>query len=346
MTALKSNLIVNYIPSTVTEDDFRTMFEPFGAMTNCKLIKGMGYGFVKYETDAEANAALQALNGKEMSDKRLKVSIARPEGQGAVSDKKTIYVAGLPKTYTEEDVLKVFNEYGVVDEHRLFYHNNTGASKGVAFVRMSSVPDAQKAIQTLNTKLLDGSNLPLILKEWTPKKQLTERIQGSHYDNRNAYYGPQTFAYAQPRYNPMYAGGRSQMHNPPLQHTYAQYPQQFDIYGYPTHNPYTHNPYQPQYAYPAPYSPTPHMNSHSSSVSLFVFHLPPDATESMLKDLFSQFATNGTLESSKVVVDKATGAGKGFGFVNFSHRIDAQTAIDVMNGYQLRNKYLKVSFKK
>ena len=81
MTALKSNLIVNYIPATVSEDDFRSMFEPFGEMSNCKLIKGMGYGFVKYETDVEANAALQALNGKEMQDKRLKVSIARPEGK-------------------------------------------------------------------------------------------------------------------------------------------------------------------------------------------------------------------------------------------------------------------------
>lgn len=338
MTALKSNLIVNYIPSSISEDDFRTMFEPFGAMTNCKLIKGMGYGFVKYETDAEANTALQALNGKEMSDKRLKVSIARPEG--AVSDKKTIYVAGLPKAYTEDAVLKVFTEYGVVEEHRLFYHNQTGSSKGVAFVRMANVNDAQRAISSLNSKILEGSSLPLILKEWTPKKQLSERPQ-THLYSHNPYYAPQ-YQPMPNRYSPVYTG-RHMNAMPPLQpYMNAQYPPQYDVYGYPTqHNPYAaHNPYQPQY-YPAPYSPT-----QSGSVSLFVFHLPPDATESLLKDLFGPFATNGPLESCKVVVDKATGAGKGFGFVNFANRIDAQAAIDMMNGYQLRNKYLKVSFKK
>merc|ERR1712154_707058 len=69
-------------------------------------------------------------------------------------------------------------------------------------------------------------------------------------------------------------------------------------------------------------------------VSLFVFHLPPTVTDEGLRELFQPLATNGEVISTKVIVTK-TGESKGFGFVNFSDRADAQTAIDVMNGYQM-----------
>merc|ERR1719273_328320 len=71
-------------------------------------------------------------------------------------------------------------------------------------------------------------------------------------------------------------------------------------------------------------------------ISLFVFHLPPEVTDEGLRELFQPLATNGEVISTKVIITK-TGESKGFGFVNFSDRADAQTAIDVMNGYQMGN---------
>jgi RNA recognition motif-containing protein len=47
----------------------------------------MGYGFVKFETDESATAAISALNGLQVGRKTLKVSIAREE-------KSNIYLAG------------------------------------------------------------------------------------------------------------------------------------------------------------------------------------------------------------------------------------------------------------
>lgn len=40
-----------------------------------------------------------------------------------------------------------------------------------------------------------------------------------------------------------------------------------------------------------------------------------------------------------------TGYSYGFGFVNYTREEDASRAIDTFNGYQLRNKRLKVSVK-
>ncbi len=47
----------------------------------------MGYGFVKFESDESATAAIAALNGQQVGRKTLKVSIAREE-------KSNIYLAG------------------------------------------------------------------------------------------------------------------------------------------------------------------------------------------------------------------------------------------------------------
>ena len=71
--------------------------------------------------------------------------------------------------------------------------------------------------------------------------------------------------------------------------------------------------------------------------SLFVFHLPPDATESPLRVLFEPY---GAVSSVRVL------PGKGYGFVNFENVQSAITAIHALNGFKLGNKHLKVEFKK
>lgn len=177
-----------------------------------------------------------------------------------------------------------------------------------------------------------------------------------HHSNQNSGNGryhpyggrtPRSFQQEQPPhpvpgYNPYpppqaLMTGPPPMHQPMYQPSYAPYP-----------------PPPMQYAEPPPLvGPTLQVGgvgvgtgANSDLHSLFVFHLPPDATDKMLEELFSPFATTGALASVKVVKDLTTGANKGFGFVDFSAKSDAQSAIDVMNGYQLKNKFLKVSFKK
>jgi len=156
------------------------------------------------------------------------------------------------------------------------------------------------------------------------------------------------------RYHP-YARPQAQQPPPQAQAMYQQPPAQYPpvqqpMYQQPpaqTYMPYGQQPaYMPQY--PAVTTPNAAGGaiSEDNLISLFVFYLPPDASDTMLQDLFVPFATTGKLESARVVIDKASGASKGFGFVNFTDRSDAQSAIDIMNGYQLRNKFLKVSFKK
>ena len=78
-------------------------------------------------------------------------------------------------------------------------------------------------------------------------------------------------------------------------------------------------------------------------ICLFVFHLPPDLSDSTLHALFAPF---GPVLSCKVITNPQTGASKGYGFVNFATMEAARAAIGGLNGFKLGTKFLKVQFKK
>ncbi|HAE87554.1 TPA: RNA-binding protein [Candidatus Marinimicrobia bacterium] len=70
-----------------------------------------------------------------------------------------IYVGNLPWGVSEEALKNLFSEYGTVDTARVITDRNSGRSKGFGFVEMSNDSEAQKAIEALNGKEMDGRAL-------------------------------------------------------------------------------------------------------------------------------------------------------------------------------------------
>ena len=77
--------------------------------------------------------------------------------------------------------------------------------------------------------------------------------------------------------------------------------------------------------------------------TLFVYNLAPETDESILWQLFGPF---GAVQNVKVMRDLATQKCKGFGFVTMTNYDEALLAITALNGYQIGNRALQVSFKK
>src|SRR3989344_3807762 len=73
---------------------------------------------------------------------------------------------------------------------------------------------------------------------------------------------------------------------------------------------------------------------------LFVGGLPYRTTNDELKDAFQQA---GNVTSASVIIDRATGRSKGFGFVEMSSDSEAQAAIDMWNGKDFDGRTLTVS---
>ncbi|BEI93642.1 uncharacterized protein CcaverHIS019_0601010 [Cutaneotrichosporon cavernicola] len=78
--------------------------------------------------------------------------------------------------------------------------------------------------------------------------------------------------------------------------------------------------------------------------TLRVTSLSVDAQDDDLRALFEPFARGGRLARANVVRDRETRESKGFGFVSFESRKDAEAALEKMNGYGYDSLILNVSW--
>ncbi|XP_071862061.1 ELAV-like protein 1 isoform X3 [Bombus fervidus] len=164
----KTNLIVNYLPQSMTQDEIRSLFASIGEVESCKLIRdkltgqSLGYGFVNYHRPEDAEKAINTLNGLRLQNKTIKVSYARPSSEAIKG--ANLYVSGLPKNMTQQDLENLFNPYGRIITSRILCDNITGLSKGVGFIRFDQRVEAERAIQELNGTVPKGSSEPITVK--------------------------------------------------------------------------------------------------------------------------------------------------------------------------------------
>jgi cold-inducible RNA-binding protein len=81
-------LYVGNLPYSATEQSLRAAFAASGTVDSVSLItdrdsgQSKGFGFVEMSTDAEAQAATQAMNGQTLDGRQIKVNEAKPKGSG------------------------------------------------------------------------------------------------------------------------------------------------------------------------------------------------------------------------------------------------------------------------
>jgi RNA recognition motif-containing protein len=81
-------LYVGNLNYGVSDSTLQQMFEPYGTVQSAQVImdrdtgRSKGFGFVEMGSDQEAQAAIAALNGKEVEGRPLTVNEARPKTEG------------------------------------------------------------------------------------------------------------------------------------------------------------------------------------------------------------------------------------------------------------------------
>jgi len=350
----KTNLIVNYLPQTMTQEEIRSLFASIGEVESCKLIRdkitagqSLGYGFVNYHRAEDAEKAINTLNGLRLQNKTIKVSFARPSSENIKG--ANLYVSGIPKTMCQSELETLFAPFGRIITSRILCDSITaGLSKGVGFIRFDTRGEAERAIEKLNGTVPQGATEPITVKfannpsnstkglaplaAYLPEFSTGAAAAAAAALGVRRFGGP-IHPTGRLRYiplSPLASAGKAVLAlNKGLQRFS---PLAGDILA---------SPLLPGAAAAAA-AAAAGAAIPGTGWCIFVYNLAPDTEESVLWQLFGPF---GAVQSVKVIRDLQTNKCKGFGFVTMTNYDEALVAIQSLNGYTLGNRVLQVSFK-
>jgi cold-inducible RNA-binding protein len=81
---MATKLFVGSLPWAINDQGLEDLFKEFGSVTSAKVImdresgRSKGFGFVEFDDDEAAKAAMTKLNGTDMQGRTIVVSEARP----------------------------------------------------------------------------------------------------------------------------------------------------------------------------------------------------------------------------------------------------------------------------
>lgn len=83
------NIYVGNLAYTVSDEELRAAFARHGTVSSAEVIidrrsgRSRGYGFVEMPDEAQARAAIAALNGAEIKGRGVRVDVSQPKAEGA-----------------------------------------------------------------------------------------------------------------------------------------------------------------------------------------------------------------------------------------------------------------------
>ncbi|KAG0461604.1 hypothetical protein HPP92_021901 [Vanilla planifolia] len=194
-----ANIFIKNLDKAIDNKALHDTFSVFGTILSCKVAtdpsgQSKGYGFVQFERDEAAKNAIDKLNGMLLNDKQVFVGpfLRKQERENSMSKTKfnNVYVKNLSTSTTEEDLSRIFGEYGKITSVAVMREGD-GKSKCFGFVNFESPDDAAKAVQDLNGKNFDDKDwyVGRAQKKAEREQELKHRFEQSLKETADKYQG-------------------------------------------------------------------------------------------------------------------------------------------------------------
>ncbi|XP_077104808.1 CUGBP Elav-like family member 4 isoform X16 [Siphateles boraxobius] len=320
-------LFVGMLNKQQCEDDVRRLFESFGCIEECTILRGpdgnsKGCAFVKYSTHAEAQAAISALHGSQTmpgASSSLVVKFADTDKERTI--RRMQQMAGQMGIFNP--MALQFGAYGAYAQVQQQAALMASVGQGGYLSPMAAFAAAQmQHMATING--LPGAPMTPTSGGSTPPGITAPTVTSIPSPiSVNGFTGlPPPQANGQAPAEAMFTNGihpypaQSPTAADPLQQAYA------GVQQYAAAFPAAYGQISQAFPQPPPIIPQ-QQREGPEGCNLFIYHLPQEFGDGELMQMFLPF-----------------------GFVSFDNPGSAQAAIQSMNGFQIGMKRLKVQLKR
>ncbi|WVZ18295.1 hypothetical protein V8G54_005617 [Vigna mungo] len=179
-----TNVYVKNLSNTITDAELQNIFGEYGDITSAVVMRygdgrSKGFGFVNFANADNAARARDGLDGQTFHGKTWCVRRAQTkterereltelydQNRGIFSPRqgKNLYIKNLDDSIDDNRLKEVFSEFGVITSAKVTKYAN-GISKGAGFVAYSNREAANRAIESMNGRLVAGKPLYVALAQ-------------------------------------------------------------------------------------------------------------------------------------------------------------------------------------
>lgn len=194
------NVFIKNLDKSIDNKALYDTFSAFGNILSCKIVTdesggSKGYGFVHFETEEAAKSAIEKVNGMLLNGKKVFVGrfMNRKERMEILGDKAkkftNVYIKNFGDSFDDEKLKTLFDGYGNIVSAKVMAGD--GKSKGFGFVSFEDAETAQRAVDELNGKDIDGRELYVgrAQKKAERQAELKEKFERMKLERINRYQG-------------------------------------------------------------------------------------------------------------------------------------------------------------
>ncbi|XP_004303580.1 PREDICTED: RNA-binding protein Musashi homolog 2-like [Fragaria vesca subsp. vesca] len=233
--ASPGKIFIGGLAKNTTLETFIKYFEKYGEIIDSVIMKDRqtglprGFGFITYSDPSVVDQVIQETHV--INDKQVEIKRTIPKGAGQANDFKTkkVFVGGIPRTVTEDELKDFFSKFGNVEEHQIIREHATNRSRGFGFV----VFESEKVVDNLlaNGNKIDMDGTQVEIKKAEPKKASNPaHVPAFSRDSRPHPY-PASYDLVGNTYSGYGPGGYGlPSYGPPSYRSHGEFGSRFDDY--------------------------------------------------------------------------------------------------------------------